>query len=298
MNIKGSKLRVTLNPEKEKEIVQITHDTLNTRVTTLDLFNTKINKVTHLLQNQLGRKSVLPYHRNFLIERGKYLFELYKVENLSFKDSCNNSINIFLVYANAEDILDKICDERAFGNPRLVKVMIDGGQGFLKITLSVLPPNYNPLTDSIFCENSEDSDEQAVNTDLKGNYSPFIKGKLTGVRKLVILAIVPDIPESNSNLEILFEKSGLNNISFKFVVDFKMLNSCLGLQNSTSIYPCPYCEITLNDLRALEKVLYDKNFETPKERTFGTQISKRVFWKEKGCPVLLQYSKPMSHSRR
>ena len=42
-------LRVTLNPEKEKEIVQITHDTLNTRVTTLDLFNIKINKVTHLL---------------------------------------------------------------------------------------------------------------------------------------------------------------------------------------------------------------------------------------------------------
>ena len=79
LNIKGSKLRVTLNQEKEKEIVQITHDTLNTRVTTLDLFNTKINKVTHLLQNQLGRKSVLPYHRNYLIERGKYLFELYKV---------------------------------------------------------------------------------------------------------------------------------------------------------------------------------------------------------------------------
>ena len=147
--------------------------------------------------------------------------------------------------------------------------MIDGGQGFLKLSLSILPPNYNPITDSA-SKDSEDSDKDAINTDMKGNNFPFMQIKLTGVRKLVILAIVPDIPETNSNLEILFEKTGINDISFKLAADFKMLYVCLGLQNSVAIYPCPYCEITLNDLRDLEKSVFEKNFEIPKERTFGT----------------------------
>ena len=108
---------------------------------------------------------------------------------------------------HAEDIIDRICDEKGFWHPGLVKGMIDGGQGFWKVPPSVLPPNYNPMTDTAFKEDSGDSDEKSVNIDLKGSHSPFMKGKLTGVRKLVILAIVPDIPESNSNVEILFEKS-------------------------------------------------------------------------------------------
>ena len=45
--------------------------------------------------------------------------------------------------------------------------MIDGGQGFLKVSLSVLPPNYIPMTDTAFKEGSGVSDEKRENTGLK-----------------------------------------------------------------------------------------------------------------------------------
>ena len=121
-----------------------------------------------------------------MTERGKYLFDLYKFEQLSFKDSNDNLINRCLVFANAEEILDRICDFRGYEYPGLVKVTIDGGQGFLKVSLSVLPPGYDPLTDSVPKEDSDDSIEEAENAQSKVNHSPFMKGKLTGVNRLVI----------------------------------------------------------------------------------------------------------------
>ena len=38
--------------------------------------------------------------------------------------------------------------------------MIDGGQGFLKIFISVLPSGYDPLTDSVLKGDSDDSNEE------------------------------------------------------------------------------------------------------------------------------------------
>ena len=145
LHTKGSKLRVTLNPEKEKERVELTHSALDSLSLDLGLSNTKVKKVNQFIRTQFGRESVQPYHRSHLTERGNHLFELYKFENISFTDSSNNPIDRCLVFADAEDIIDRICDFRGYDYPGLVKVMIDGGKGFLKICLSVLPPDSLPL---------------------------------------------------------------------------------------------------------------------------------------------------------
>ena len=64
-----------------------------------------------------------------------------------------------LVFADAEDIIDRICVIRGYDYSGLVKVMMDGGPGFLKICLSVLPPGYDPLTDFVLKGDSDDSNE-------------------------------------------------------------------------------------------------------------------------------------------
>ena len=79
---------------------------------------------------------------------------------------------------------------------------------------------------------------------------------------------MPDIDESHSNLETIIKKTELNKISFILAADFKLLLIVLGLQNAVSTYPCPYCLISLNDIRNMNKVLYDEEFETPQDRTF------------------------------
>ena len=50
-------------------------------------------------------------------------------------------------------------------------------------------------------------------------------------------------------MKILFELTNINNIPFKFVADFKLLLIVNGEQTATSAYSCPYCFVSLRDLR-------------------------------------------------
>ena len=43
--------------------------------------------------------------------------------------------------------------------------------------------------------------------------------------------------------------TNLNNIPFKFVADFKLVLTVLGLQTATASYPSPFCLISLKSLR-------------------------------------------------
>ena len=50
-----------------------------------------------------------------------------------------------------------------------------------------------------------------------------MKPKLTSVNRLIMLYVVPQIKETYNNVDLLFQFSKINNISFKFVSDFKLL---------------------------------------------------------------------------
>ena len=124
-----------------------------------------------------------------------------------------------------------------------IKVMADGGQGSLKICLTILPENYDPKLDRApRDEDMEDLDAPPVKK--RSTYASggsVNSGKLTDVRKLLMLCIVPDVPETHSNMEILFNLTKINNISFTFVADLLLI--CIGCQTAVSTHPCPYCLI-------------------------------------------------------
>lgn len=79
------------------------------------------------------------------------------------------------------------------------------------------------------------------------------KAKLTSVHRLILLCIVPQVKETYENMKILFYLTKINNISFKFVCDFKLLLIVNGQQTATLTYPSPYCFVTLKDLRKNEE---------------------------------------------
>ena len=83
-------------------------------------------------------------------ERGKQLEDLYHVENCQFKDSKGYTNSRYLVYANSEDLLARVCELRGLKGHVFAKVMIDGGQGFLKVSLSVLSYDYSPISEVFF----------------------------------------------------------------------------------------------------------------------------------------------------
>lgn len=118
----------------------------------------------------------------------------------------------------------------------LIKIMADGGQGFFKVCMTIIPEDY--LSESIADSNEDHSSAKKRKVD-----------KVTSVHKLIMLAIVPAIKESYENVKILFDLMKINDIPFKFVSDLKLLLIVNGQQTATSSFPCPYCFVELQDLR-------------------------------------------------
>ena len=107
--------------------------------------------------------------------------------------------------------------------------MIDGGGGYLKVCATILPENY--CWESNSCKRRASYEEGGS----------MKKRDLSGVRRLLPLALVPDIKESHNNFEILFDLINLNNIDHKIISDYKAMLIALGLQTAVATYPCPYC---------------------------------------------------------
>ena len=51
------------------------------------------------------------------------------------------------------------------------------------------------------------------------------KLKATGVKKIFILALIPNVPENYGNLKIILGELGLAEISYNVASDFKLINS-------------------------------------------------------------------------
>jgi hypothetical protein len=124
-----------------------------------------------------------------------------------------------------DEFIVKVCKERGL-NPNDVTLLfgMDGGQGKFIVTLAILDPNRDPNTKEKF--------------------------KSTGCHKILIPAIVRDIPENYDNLSVILESINLSELSKKYKVigDLKIYNILLGMQHSSAMHACPYCEGSKQDI--------------------------------------------------
>lgn len=133
--------------------------------------------------------------------------------------------NTPVVYCtDVPNLIERVKLARKFeeGDEILIKVGIDGGGGFLKITLSILSLNHAQSPDSF---------------------------KESGVKRLLILALVPDLPEKYEYI-LLIWKNLLKMTSLKCVIagDLKIINVLIGIMAHSSLHPCPYCEVSKKEL--------------------------------------------------
>ena len=123
--------------------------------------------------------------------------------------------------------------------------------------MSVLPEDYelesNNSQDYIDDEGNNYETPQKKRKLYSDGGSTAQKAKLTSVQRLIMLCIVPQIKETYDNVKQLFSLIQINKISFKFVSDFKLLLIVNGQQTATSTFPCPYCFVSLQDLKNSEK---------------------------------------------
>lgn len=164
----------------------------------------------------------------------------------------------------------EITNLRGFDGIPSVKVMADGGQGFLKFCLTILPENYDPIADKGLSQEELEEEEVSEPASKRSTYieggSAAKKGKLTGVNRLIMLAIVPQVKETYDNLKVIFNLTQLNHIPFKFVGDHKLTLIALGKQTATSMFPSPYCHVSLRVLQGTEDPEEEKELAEVLER--------------------------------
>ena len=123
------------------------------------------------------------------------LDEFYSVEQVEFVSNQNEVIVRDLAYVkNPSDLILHIIRETEI-NPCVgfLRVPFDGGGGFLKIIVNVFEEEKEP-------EN---------------------KFKNSRVQKVLIIAIVEDIPEKYENLRLVLEKLNLEDVNYYIVFDLK-----------------------------------------------------------------------------
>ena len=113
-------------------------------------------------------------------------------------------------------------------NNMIVRIGMDGGGGFMKVCLSVF-------------DMRQEKKEQGR---LKNRF------KDSGIKKLLILAIVPDIQENYINIKRIWLEAGLDKIHRNYTIasDLKLCNILLGLMSHSSSHPCYWCDIGKYDL--------------------------------------------------
>ena len=260
LSTKGKKVRVSVHPPKERNVF-FSEDSLDELQGALEnLSNSKMKIVSNWVRCHAGRKAVPPHYRKHLTERSQLAKDIFNVKKVEMDGYKGTKVKRDVVYANATDLIDLVAESRGYSSKIFVKAMADGGRNFLKVCLTILPEDFDPDKET----------EPKVSLYAEGGTAArHANGKLTGVKKLLMLAIVPDVPETNYNMELLMDLTQLNKISHIFVADFKLLLIMLGKQNAVSAYPCPYCLIPLGMLRNSDPEELDIPSEEIPALTFG-----------------------------
>lgn len=228
-----------------------------------------MKKLANFIRSSAGRKSVPKNYNQHLYEKSNMLEHIYKEGFYEFETSKDGIKQRPVVYATASELVDFVFENRNIEHieQSKIKVMADGGQDFFKISLSISIPEDD------LKENDLDKSKNVSTYSTGGSMAN--KRKLTSVFKLLLLGIVPRIKETYDNFKILVELTKLNEIPFKFVGDLKLVLLVNGQQTATAFYPCPYCFVTLNELKSYDKMI-EENYIRSDDKNLDLKTYKHL----------------------
>ena len=65
--------------------------------------------------------------------------------------------------------------------------------------------------------------------------------RLTGSKRLLVMALAEDMQEIYQNLRIVVTKLNLNDLQCSLACDLKLINAILGISSHSGKYACAYC---------------------------------------------------------
>lgn len=117
------------------------------------------------------------------------------------------------------------------------KIGMDGGGEFLKLTLNIIK-----VEDELSSPVTKKPPRFQYADGARANVF-----KESGVKKLIMLAIVQDVSESYENVKTVLNLIGREQIDFTTSIDMKLANTMVGIGSAASTYPCCWCFVHKDD---------------------------------------------------
>ena len=222
----------------------------NISVIQLDLnlsYNQTLKLAAHIRSSTKSRTSVEVGLKQKLFEKHHQLDYMFNVsEDVEYLTLNQNKVverkikpTVFCTDVNA--LFEYVIGKRGqIENDNLCcKICLDGGGGFLKICLSI----FNTTDDFPKQQRRKYTDEIAA---------PAFRD--TGVKKLFILAIAPEVQENYSNILRMWVLAQIASgmiewkHNYSIATDLKLANIILGLMSHSSQHPCTWCDIVKDEL--------------------------------------------------
>ncbi len=200
--------------------------------TDLNLSTRKTNKLTENLRVATRKRKLFePNLKDYITQRHRSLDHLFEVIDVEFGE-----VQPTVVCTDIDSLIRTISDERQqFDTELAFKIGIDGGGGYLKFCLNSINPEEMFITQS----------------NLRSTYNCGVASKAmksTGVNKLQIIGLAPDVPETYDNVLQLWSMLDINQLfkekeNVRVAADLKLCNIIIGLMSHSCNHPCSWCNI-------------------------------------------------------
>ncbi len=233
----GRPLRVSPNISKDPPKPIFKFDDMKSLMTKRNMSQAAAGDLCSSIRTTFGRKSVEPAMREKLTEQNQLLDHYFKLTTLKFISKSSNGHNVEIerpavLVRDMDEFVQDMIKERSY-NPAttMVKLGMDGGGGFFKLTLNIIDQ-----------ENTINSPARKSARRLFSSGAAAEACKDSSVKRLFIIGLIPDIPENYENMEIIFNELKIHQVKFIIATDLKLANIILGLSAHGAVHSCSWCE--------------------------------------------------------
>ena len=214
-----SKASVTSSP--------MSHQTFAEMQKSVGMSDRQVIGVAKVIREAKGKRSIESNLRDFLTDQGDSIQEFFEIKQAEFdvKNSNDKLMKPIILCKDVNAFVRHVLLSRGhLGKAVLKKIGADGGGDFFKVCLNLIL----------------DQDQKSPEKKKPAGSSDRFKD--SGVKKLLIIAIVQGIPETYRNVKVIMGFLDLQNFDFTLASDLKLINILYGLQSHSCTYPCVYCE--------------------------------------------------------
>ena len=241
--ISGKALKVDVSPfrkSQQKETVLSAGDFSEIQSDLHLSSHQTVKLASHLRASTANRKIVEPNLKGKLSEIGHTLDSFFDVLTLNYhgnEDAIFSRPTVFC--SNITELISFVEQKRSYYGEANIKIGVDGGGGFLKVSLTVSSDHQT---------GSSPTPNQRLH---HGSSAPSSSFKDTSVNRIFIIAIAPDVPENYFNvlqIWVMLKLKRLEIPHITYALDLKLTNIMLGLGSHASTYPCSWCKAEKRNL--------------------------------------------------